>query len=641
MQIEHIFNAVKRENNKEEKFINPQEFEIEYIQNYNKNYQKEPTELKDDFYNRYYYSLYPSDSDKIISKYDDNKIDSLVEKLGEDILMISGDFWGIQNFIFDGLTSDKASKILRSRSAMVQLITFVVVNIIKEKFKDSDSVLFGAGKFLILAKYEKNFKSKIDEIQKELDNYFLENFFGQNGFILSTQKTTKEKILNQDSKKMKEDLENLGKDNELRKLSKFNFLDISEDKILINPFREANSDDKICKFCSKRVKLNNKNEACGICDNQINLGAKLANFKYAKIYEGKNEKRDNIEIFEFNENKYFITFYKSKDVIQLKNNDFELGIFDIDPDYENKKIDIRFPTWSLGSITPKFENENNLKEPKSFSDFLKNDKGKIVSQGLIALKADVDKLGNTFREFYFENFKKFNRLSRELDFFFSDFATDLIAKKYNNLYVVFAGGDDLFLIGEYKEVIKFAKEIRDEFYEFSLKKATLSMGLVMFKPSTPINYISHLADDAEKRAKSVISNELKDKTKDEIEKLKNESKEEITRDGIDIFGISMKFNEFLDIEKKFQDITDSLKGDKREKTTFYYRLIELCDMRENINRDIKNAMWKSKLNYVIQRNMQRDTELYESLSELIDKFGEKFKPSIFLKIYENRDKNAL
>ena len=231
----------------------------------------------------------------------------------------------------------------------------------------------------------------------------------------------------------------------------------------------------------------------------------------------------------------------------------------------------------------------------------------------MALKADIDKLGDTFRELYKEDFRKFNRLSREVEFFFSDYITSLVAKR-ENVYTVFAGGDDLFLIGEYREIVGLAKEIRDEFYQFSLNKTTISMGLVMFKPSTPITFVSKMADDAEKRAK-------------------------IERDSIDIFGVSMKFEEFIDIEDSFERVVNYLKENGVETTTFYYRLIELCDMRENINRDVRNAMWKSKLNYLFIRNIKKennDIKIFNLLNTLIEK-GEKFKPSIFLKIYQNRD----
>ena len=140
------------------------------------------------------------------------------------------------------------------------------------------------------------------------------------------------------------------------------------------------------------------------------------------------------------------------------------------------------------------------------------------------------------------------------------------------------------------------------------------MGLVMFKPSTPITFVSKMADDAEKRAK-------------------------IERDSIDIFGVSMKFKEFIEIEDSFDRVVKYLKENGVETTTFYYRLIELCTMRENINKDVRNAMWKSKLNYLFIRNIKKennDIKIFNLLNTLIEK-GEKFKPSIFLKIYQNRD----
>ena len=637
MRIEHIFNEVKKEGNNNKKFIYSQEFEISYIKDFIKLEREEKKERElfekklkdkskakqqmleekrdDDFGKKYYGSLIPCEDD-IISKYDNEKLNNLVDKLGDNLLLISGDFWGIQKFIFDGLTANKASKILRSRSAMVQLITFAIVDIIKNKFPKSDTVLFGAGKFLILAKNDQQPQTEINKIQKELNNYFLQNFFGLNGFILSVAQTNKQNILAQNSEEMKINLDNLAKKNELNKLQKFNFTDLEDNNICIDIF--ANNDNEVCKFCGKRgVEKTNKNEACSVCDNQIKLGEKLTKNDYIEISTQKRE--DDILIIELSDIKYYAKFYKDKPLNNRKN------IFDMS--VENYDI---FPKWSLNSYVAK----NEDKIIKDFDELCINEEGN-KSSGLMAMKADVDKLGDTFRDFYQNNFKKFNRLSRELDFFFSDYATSLMKDK--NLYTVFAGGDDLFVIGEYNEIIKYAKELRDNFYKFSLEKSTLSMGIVMFKPSTPINYISRLADEAESRAKAVLKDEDKNKT--------DEKKSKLTRDGIDLFGISMKFNEFLDIENNFEKVIEFLEKEDDDKSTFYYRLIELCDMRENLKSDeidYRNAMWKSKLNYLFRRNVKKednDSRIFNKLNCLIEKYGKKFKPSIFLKIYKNREKN--
>ncbi len=601
MKIAHIFNAVDKKHEKN-KLIDSQELKVEYWKNKEESYSppKNIESLKQDFSKMYYNALIPTDENKIISKYDDEKLKDLVKTLGDDLLLISGDFWGIQKFIFDGLTSSKASKILRSRSAMVQLVTYAVVDRIKKEFNGSEALLFGAGKFMILAKNEN--REKIKEIQQELDSYFLKNFFGQNGFILSSTLTTGEKLLNQ--KDMESDLKALGADNDSKKLNKFDLLNVKDEEILINPFEDACRDDDICEFCSKRLKTHNVDDtkACKICFNEIELGKNLTKKKYLTIFSSSTEKsKKDIFIISLGGQNYYAKF---EDEVTQEGDSFDIS----------SKAYFDYPKWSLNSYVPKDEFDEII----TFGNYLKEDNqedGKVISSGLMALKADIDKLGDTFRDLYKEDFRKFNRLSREVEFFFSDYITTLVAKR-KNVYTVFAGGDDLFLIGEYREIVAIAKEIREEFYRFSLEKTTISMGLVMFKPSTPITFVSDMADKAEKRAKG-------------------------ERDSIDIFGVSMKFDEFYQIEKDFKEVTDFLEKEDDDKTALYYRLIELCEMRANIKTDIRNAMWKSKLNYLFRRNVKRednDSKIFTKLSNLIEK-GEKFKPLLFLKIYNNRDKN--
>ena len=141
-KIEHIFNAInrKKENNIS---IKHQPFEVDYIDEIiNKKANNLKIEdIKTDTDKLYYEALKASEN-SIISKYDEDKISKLIENFDNNVLMISGDFWGIQKFIFTDISSKKASKILRSRSAMIQLITYAVTDIIKNEFKNSDIVIY-------------------------------------------------------------------------------------------------------------------------------------------------------------------------------------------------------------------------------------------------------------------------------------------------------------------------------------------------------------------------------------------------------------------------------------------------------------------------------------------------------------------
>lgn len=60
-----------------------------------------------------------------------------------------------------------------------------------------------------------------------------------------------------------------------------------------------------------------------------------------------------------------------------------------------------------------------------------------------------------------------NTLSRMLELFFNGYLHEIIAKKYKNVYCVFAGGDDLFLLGPWSEMPELAIEINTKFDEYT------------------------------------------------------------------------------------------------------------------------------------------------------------------------------
>lgn len=68
----------------------------------------------------------------IYEKYFDKNFDEIVKDkkskdinslLNDDMLLISGDFYGIQKFIFEKLSTKKAAKVLRAKSAFIQIVT--------------------------------------------------------------------------------------------------------------------------------------------------------------------------------------------------------------------------------------------------------------------------------------------------------------------------------------------------------------------------------------------------------------------------------------------------------------------------------------------------------------------------------------
>jgi len=657
-KIEHIFNAVKpnlKENRISNVFINRQNYTIKYIEDIiNNNIQNETfDENQTDKNHAIFYHGLIKGSESIISKFDDDNLEYIFSKIGENPILISGDFWGIQSFIFDGLSFKKATKVIRSKSALVQIINFVISKIIEDKF-DGYTILIGAGKFTILAKNSNSFRDKLKEIQTELDNYFFKNHFGRSGYTLSAVEADIKTLINDNNKPetIKSLFDRLATENELGKYKKFDLS--SRNNFLNNSFKVEHQE--ICEICHLRIAtkvLKNEKKAgviertqiCEICDSYIELGTKLTNSEYIRIFKSNKLSNDSIEILNFANESYFIELYQNFKIFEKNITETDLGVFNIlenSPQHINQKHLEQIPKlqyWSLSSRIPmKYDEQHGFKIPKTFDDILDN------SSGLMALKADVDTIGDTFREFLQDEqtpFKKFIRLSREMDLFFSDYVSDLINKNDDyreKIYVVFTGGDDVFVLGEWNTVVQFAKDLREKFYKFSNNTTTISMGLVMFKSGT-LKEISELVDEAEKRAKGV-----------------KDSKGN-TRNGIDIFETSMKFDQFIDIENQLKVILDQIYNIKdnglisKDSSAFLYRLMSFAKMsqqsQEFVNKETsdeprlyENFLWKSKLTNSFRRNISnKHDDILKNLSELIGQHGSKIIPSIMMSIYRKRDKN--
>jgi CRISPR-associated protein Csm1 len=128
------------------------------------------------------------------------------------------------------------------------------------------------------------------------------------------------------------------------------------------------------------------------------------------------------------------------------------------------------------------------------------------------LKADADNLGAAIRTAlgHSTDFTPLKALSQKLDTFFG---TKLNAEmsatksKWNNIYTVFAGGDDLLMVGPWDVIIDFADHARTLFMkEFNPTSKpgglTISAGCAIVKPKFPIHLSAQQAEELLERAKT-------------------------------------------------------------------------------------------------------------------------------------------
>ena len=146
------------------------------------------------------------------------------------------------------------------------------------------------------------------------------------------------------------------------------------------------------------------------------------------------------------------------------------------------------------------------------------------------LRMDVDNFGDLFSgELVKSGIAGLSNLSRSMNLFFKgylneicgmnlgglsaedhpDYPLDITGKKasktdYRYVSIVYAGGDDLFIVGAWDDVAELAFDINTCFREFSCSnpEVHLSAGVTLHKPKFPLYQMAKTAKDAERAAKA-------------------------------------------------------------------------------------------------------------------------------------------
>lgn len=135
--------------------------------------------------------------------------------------------------------------------------------------------------------------------------------------------------------------------------------------------------------------------------------------------------------------------------------------------------------------------------------------GKARGTSMIGvLKADVDRLGLLFSRGFGDkaSFGRVATLSRMLDTFFKSFLTARFREpdsRYRHVYTVFAGGDDLMLVGPWDVMLDLAADLHRWFKTFACDNpdVTLSAAIVFGRAKTPVSSLGRLAEEQLERAK--------------------------------------------------------------------------------------------------------------------------------------------
>lgn len=433
-------------------------------------------------------------------------------------LLISGDISGIQDFIYT-IPSKGALKTLRGRSLYIDLLLEEFIDEYLEQIGLSRAnVLYsGGGHFYILAPNIEDTKKAIDKLQAKMNRWLMENI-GINLYLaIGTAECSANNLMKSEAqgnlfatvnKKLKDD-------KTIRYSKDEDFLEH-----IFNVEKEKDTAKKECNICHNLVdklwKYNSDEEiACEFCLNLYKLGQDI--LTQDLVFVISKEKIDGgIKIFGKDRDLYMyavniedIDMFKGKILrIYSKNNLLE------------NDLAIRL---YLADYSAKNENDEVMTFDDLAKSSCKTDKG-IKRLGVLRL--DIDDLGIAFSSGFvsdkdkiednlrYATLSRYADLSKDISMFFKVAINKICAgdltggvdfeEKAFNIFgiakapkrkvnIIYAGGDDLFLVGAWDEVLEVAIDINRAFKQFTNGKLTLSAGMAMFSPTYPISKMAEIA----------------------------------------------------------------------------------------------------------------------------------------------------
>lgn len=583
-------------------------------------------------------------------------------------LLVLGDFFGIQSFVFanGAETQRNAAKLLRGRSSYVALLSeCAALRILDELgLPPTSQVINAAGKFLIVAPNLPVVREKLAVLQKEFNEWFLHNTYGESSIGIAWEPAACNDFLSQSKQgepPFRSLVDRLFKRMENVKARRLGLCEEAAPAFAFNGFLDDFDNTKgVCAVDgrSPATQAMPKVEGRYVCQlslDLINTGQWLTHHDRLLVTtENIDNHTLNLDLFG-----YYISFTGREEASgkfgKLAGNGSLRRAWDYSlPETKNETLFVGYARRNINAWVPLMGEHNayeqdrykgiagddewDARAPKTFEHIARDDlwldeKDRwLGTEALTALKGDVDNLGKIFENgLERPSFAKWASLSRQMNAYFAVYLPWLCRDQYPSCYTVFAGGDDFFLIGPWRRTIHLARKMRTEFQRYVAENPDIhfSTGLLMTKPGIPVRQLGDMAEDVLEQSKG------------------HEGKNAVT-----LFGQTTGWNEFDDLWQ----IHEAIKSKDEEfnlSTGYLYRLQYLANMSENLkSNEVKpeSAMWHSRFNYSTWRMLEqqlkgkdkdaerrrRMQELAKVLGEPIAQYGRRFVIPLFIHLYQQR-----
>lgn len=427
-----------------------------------------------------------------ISDYRTALVESASDYYQRDIfLMYSMDISGVQDFIYN-VDSSEALKSLRSKSFYLEIMLEHIIDELLTEINLSRANLIysGGGHAYILLPNTDEVKNKINEFDRKTRKWFIKNFGIDLYIAMGYVECSANNLMNKPEGSYSEIFRGVSRRLSQKKVCRYSTEEISE----LNKF-DSKMHERECKICGRTDMLTEEN-ICEFCASFKNISRGILDDSFVAITDTPNESNSCIRM-PFDR---YMTLVNER---QLKN------IIESDSDYirsysKNKMytgINVSTKLW-VGD----YSSSSSFEELASASTGIKR---------LGVLRADVDNLGQAFVAGFPQNFSSLSRaatFSRKLSMLFKLNINSILTnpeysigtkKEMRNVSIVYSGGDDIFLVGAWDDVLEAGIDIHEAVEKYTQGTLTISAGIGIFPGKYPVKSLARETGVLESASKDV------------------------------------------------------------------------------------------------------------------------------------------
>lgn len=538
----------------------------------------------------------------------------------QKLLLVQGDFFGIQDFIFaqGAQTQKHAHKLLRGRSFQVALLAEMAALRLLDALQlpSTSQIINAAGKFLIVAPNTPATHEAIESCRRSFNEWCLKHTYGEIGVGIAHTAASCNDLRSDRFKALMQKL--------------FDALDIAKHRRFdlcgeTGAVRDAVFPHGPCgyhgRYPADRAAAENIPASCGLSRDQIAIGEALTRKARLLVLRQAESFNKPLDLDYFG---YRLVFAVESDISghygKLAESGDLVRAWDFDPPEKDGACFHGYARRFVNNHVPMFDDIDQQYSDKygqweDEAEFdrqypiktlhhiacenrrLREDGQWIGEIALITLKGDIDNLGTLFQSGFKEpTFARWASLSRQVNAFFALWLPWYCAHaengRFRSTYTVFAGGDDFFLIGPWESMLELASAMRKAFACYVARDdLTFSLGAVMTHPKIPARQLAVAAEAGLDAAKRYVSDADKQQSKN----------------AVSLWGITIAWPEWQELMKNRREVLERLIDEVGGFSTgFVYNLLRLADQAErdrpgNSTRRPEDALWRSRLAYCCAR----------------------------------------